>query len=170
MSAFVGLPDKVWPFMLWTLAPKCRCIIQEDWSRTVLSITSGYMVPITNYTDLNYISKLYVHQEMWVPQQEDKENQCTQWPGQSALASRQALRTVFFLENFPAKAGTCTFMWISDMKVKQVRKNTFVGLIRLYAREKHRNESPLQSKPFWICAKVEPVEKCVRFRNWQVRW
>ena len=76
----------------------------------MLSITSGYMVSIANYTDLNYSSKLPVHQKMWVPQKKDEENQCAQQPGQSALAGRQALRTVFFRENFSAKVITFTSM------------------------------------------------------------
>lgn len=62
----------------------------------MLSITSGYMVPMANYADLNNVSKLSVHQEMRVPQHKDKENECTQQPGQCARASRQALRTVIF--------------------------------------------------------------------------
>lgn len=94
MFAFACIHAKAWHSMFWTLSPKDECIIQKDWRRVVLCITSGYMVPIANYIDLSYGSKLTMHQEIWVPQKDDKENQCAQQPGHIALAGRQALRTV----------------------------------------------------------------------------
>lgn len=101
LPAFACIHAKAWPYTLWTLAPKRRCIIQEDWSRIVLSITSGYMVPMANYAAFNYISKLPVHWETWALQNEDKENHCTQQPEQHPLVSREALMAVLFLENSP---------------------------------------------------------------------
>lgn len=160
MPSFACLHAKVWPSMLWTLAPKCKCIIQEDWGRIVLSITSGYVLPIAKYSDLNYGFKLPLPQGRW-------------FHGRRSMKIRVPSDWGSLLWPADKCWGLFSF-WRNFQESKNINHENFryEGEI---SRKKHlcvsqERELSFQSKLSCVCAEQELVEKSIRFRYWQLRW
>lgn len=162
--AFACLHGKVWSSMLWTLAPKCKYIIQEDWGRIVFSITSGYMLPIAKYSDLNYGFKLPLPQERWFHRKRSRKIRVPSGWGSLPWSADKCWGLLSFWRTFQVKnINHGNLRYEGDIS----RKKRPLWVSRDYMQER---ELSFQSKLFCVYDKVELVEKSVRFRYGQLRW